>query len=68
MTNAYDKAYRRSIEDPEGFWGEAAEDIAPLVGRIAAGQPIEAIPGQDQLDLGDFICEDHYALTHADAQ
>ena len=34
----------------------------PLVGRIAAGQPIEAIPGQDQLDLGDFICEDHYAL------
>ena len=24
----------------------------PLAGRIAAGHPIEAIPGQDQLDLG----------------
>ena len=27
MTNAYEEAYRRSIEDPEGFWGEAAEAI-----------------------------------------
>jgi len=27
MTNAYDEAYRRSIEDPEGFWGEIAEDV-----------------------------------------
>jgi propionyl-CoA synthetase len=26
MTNGYEEAYRRSIEDPEGFWGEAAED------------------------------------------
>jgi len=34
----------------------------PLAGRIAAGQPIEAIPGQDQLNLGDFIRDDHYAL------
>lgn len=34
----------------------------PLAGRIAAGHPIEAIPGQDQLNLGDFIREDHYAL------
>jgi propionyl-CoA synthetase len=28
MTNPYDVAFRRSIEDPDGFWGEAAEDIA----------------------------------------
>ena len=28
MTNPYEDAYRRSIEDPEGFWGEAAQDIA----------------------------------------
>ncbi|MCH7937563.1 MAG: propionyl-CoA synthetase [Proteobacteria bacterium] len=27
MTNAYDEVYRRSIEDPEGFWGEIAEDV-----------------------------------------
>ncbi len=27
MTNAYDLAFERSINDPEGFWGEAAEDI-----------------------------------------
>lgn len=27
MTNAYDEAYRRSMEDPEGFWGEIAEDV-----------------------------------------
>ena len=24
---AYAKAYRRSLEDPEGFWGRAARDI-----------------------------------------
>ncbi|GAB6061377.1 propionyl-CoA synthetase [Deferrisoma palaeochoriense] len=24
----YDEIYRRSLEDPEGFWGEAAEQIA----------------------------------------
>ena len=27
MTNPYDIAYARSIDDPEGFWGEAAEAI-----------------------------------------
>ncbi|KJS31445.1 MAG: propionyl-CoA synthetase [Desulfatitalea sp. BRH_c12] len=27
MTNPYEKAFQRSINDPEGFWGEAAEDI-----------------------------------------
>ncbi|MBT6095355.1 MAG: propionyl-CoA synthetase [Rhodospirillaceae bacterium] len=27
MTNAYDDAYSRSLEDPEGFWGEAAQEI-----------------------------------------
>ncbi len=27
MSNAYDEAYRRSIDDPEGFWGEAAEEL-----------------------------------------
>jgi propionyl-CoA synthetase len=27
MTNAYVVAYERSINDPDGFWGQAAEDI-----------------------------------------
>src|SRR3970282_433555 len=27
MANAYDVAYRRSLEDPDGFWGEVAQDI-----------------------------------------
>lgn len=26
MANAYEAAFKRSIEDPAGFWGEAAED------------------------------------------
>ena len=34
----------------------------PLAGRIAAGHPIEAIPGQDQLDLGAFVSDNRYAL------
>ena len=27
MSNAYDVAYRRALEDPEGYWGEIAEDV-----------------------------------------
>ena len=27
MTSAYDETYARSLNDPEGFWGEAAEAI-----------------------------------------
>lgn len=27
MANAYEETYQQSIEDPEGFWGEVAEDI-----------------------------------------
>ncbi|TDY03730.1 transcriptional repressor LexA [Thiohalophilus thiocyanatoxydans] len=35
----------------------------PLVGRIAAGHPIEAIPGQEELNLSDmFVGRDRYAL------
>jgi repressor LexA len=32
------------------------------LGRIAAGQPIEAIAGQERLDLGDLLGSDRYAL------
>jgi repressor LexA len=35
----------------------------PLAGRIAAGHPIEAIPGQDELDLaGLFVSDNRFAL------
>lgn len=35
----------------------------PLLGRIAAGLPIEAIPGEDTLNLTDFLLgPDRYAL------
>jgi propionyl-CoA synthetase len=28
MTNRYEEAYRRSIDDPAGFWADAARDVA----------------------------------------
>ncbi len=34
----------------------------PLVGRIAAGHPIEAIPDQDELNLAEFSDQGNYAL------
>jgi repressor LexA len=34
---------------------QAAQPILPLLGRIAAGQPIEAIPGQDEVNLAEFF-------------
>lgn len=38
--------------------------MLPLVGRIAAGRPIEAIPGQDALDLSALLLgPDRYALV-----
>jgi len=37
--------------------------IIPLLGRIAAGQPIEAIEGRDELNLADFLMSsDRFAL------
>lgn len=45
--------------------GEAAEGLLelPLLGRIAAGRPIEAIPGRDTLNLADFLLgPDRFAL------
>ena len=45
---------------------EAAEQhppTLPLLGRIAAGRPIEAIPGEDEINLTDFLMgPDRYAL------
>ena len=35
--------------------GQPSGGTLPLLGRIAAGQPIEAIPGQDEIDLSGFF-------------
>lgn len=34
----------------------------PLVGRIAAGRPIEAIPDQNEVSFAEFSGQDNYAL------
>jgi len=34
---------------------QAARPSLPLLGRIAAGRPIEAIPGQDEVNLAEFF-------------
>jgi len=38
------------------------ESLLPLLGKIAAGKPIEAIPGEDQLDLRDFFGHNNFAV------
>lgn len=38
------------------------ESTLPLLGKIAAGKPIEAIPGQDELDLTDFFGRSNFAI------
>jgi repressor LexA len=49
----------RGIRLADGGSGSAQEGgqamILPLLGRIAAGLPIEAIPDQQQVDLADFF-------------
>lgn len=43
--------------------GQPAGPTLPLVGRIAAGQPIAAIPGEDTINLADFLLgPSRYAL------
>ena len=38
------------------------ESILPLLGKIAAGKPIEAIPGEDEIDLRDFFGHNNFAV------
>jgi len=35
--------------------GNNDRPVLPLLGRIAAGQPIEAIPGRDEINLAEFF-------------
>jgi repressor LexA len=39
-----------------------ATSILPLLGKIAAGKPIEAIPGEDEIDLKDFFGHNNFAV------
>jgi len=38
------------------------ESRLPLLGEIAAGKPIEAIPGQDEIDLSEFFGRNNFAV------
>lgn len=38
------------------------DSTLPLLGKIAAGKPIEAIPGEDQIDLQDFFGHNNFAV------
>ena len=39
-----------------------SESRLPLLGEIAAGKPIEAIPGQDEIDLSEFFGRNNFAV------
>ena len=38
------------------------ESSLPLLGKIAAGKPIEAIPGEDEIDLRNFFGHNNFAV------
>lgn len=38
------------------------ETSLPMLGKIAAGNPIEAIPGDDKLDFSEFFGRDNFAI------
>ena len=39
-----------------------SQSTIPLLGKIAAGRPIEAIAGNDELDLSDFFGKGNFAI------
>lgn len=45
----------RGIRLRETAAGRAPDGVLPLLGSIAAGQPIEAISGHDSIDLSEFF-------------
>jgi repressor LexA len=45
----------RGIRLTEASVPAASDNSLPMLGRIAAGHPIEAIPGHDSIDLGQFF-------------
>lgn len=39
-----------------------SESTLPLLGKIAAGKPIEAIAGEDEINLGEFFGQNNFAI------
>lgn len=62
--------HSRSLEVGDRYFAEekarkpqTSESVVPLLGRIAAGSPVEAIPNQDTLHFSDFVGnQDTFAL------
>lgn len=57
--------HSRSLEIAERYFAEekarrpqATEAVVPLLGRIAAGSPVEAIPDAESLHFSDFVGND----------
>ncbi len=41
---------------------ERTNTALPLLGKIAAGKPIEAVAGEDEIDLADFFGSNNFAI------
>lgn len=56
-------AYLKELRKDRDVRGPAPMLQVPLLGRIAAGAPVEAVPGQETMDFGDLLSDrDLYAL------
>lgn len=54
---------QRNIQLTQQGWCNHGQGLnLPLLGRIAAGKPIEAILNQEHVDLGMFVGDDRYVL------
>ena len=58
---AIDKGRHRGIRLLRGN-PQQRENTLPLLGKIAAGKPIEAIPGEDEINLNDFFGRNTFAI------
>jgi len=45
-----------------GIHRHQTETSLPLLGCIAAGKPIEAVPGQDEISFADFFGSNNFAI------
>jgi len=63
QSRSIDLAPKYFQEDRRRRGGAPGMMEVPLAGRIAAGTPVEAIPGRDTLNLAEFLADDDlYAL------
>ncbi|MDH5710596.1 MAG: transcriptional repressor LexA [Gammaproteobacteria bacterium] len=58
---AIDKGRHRGIRLLRGD-PQQRENTLPLLGKIAAGKPIEAIPGEDEINLAEFFGKNNFAV------